>query len=66
MDSECGYRALCGGCGACATAVFEELPAARLTVNVRGDLVIRTTVEDRCPACGCGYVEIQVKTRRAG
>ena len=65
MGSEDGYRAICASCGARAAAVFEELPAARLAVNVRGDLVMRTTVEDKCPACGGGDIEIQVK-KRAG
>ena len=66
MGSEGGYRAICAKCGARAAAVFEELPAARLTVNIWGDLVMRTAVEDTCPACGCGDVEIQVKKRNAG
>jgi hypothetical protein len=48
MGIEAGYRTICASCGAKAGAVFEKLSAARLTVNTRGDLVMRTTVEDAC------------------
>ena len=60
-----GYQGVCIHCRRHLGEPFDILPPARLTVNADGDLVMRTTVAERCAACQTSHVEILVRPRRS-
>jgi hypothetical protein len=65
MESTDGYQGLCMRCRRPVGAPIDILPPARLTVNGRGDLVMRMIVADGCLACGSNDVEIVIRPRRS-
>ena len=64
LDIRDGYQALCMTCRRPVGGPIDLLPRARLTVNPRGDLVMRMIVTDGC-SCGSNDVEIVVQPRRS-
>ncbi len=55
-----GYQALCANCRAEVGPPLDFLPRAKLSVNDRGDLIMRTQGTSACVACGTTEIEIQV------
>jgi hypothetical protein len=59
-----GYVAECVYCRRPIGEPLDLLPRARMTVNAKGDLVMRMIIADGCAVCGTGDAEIVVQRRR--
>jgi hypothetical protein len=59
-----GYQPECIQCRRQVGEPLDMLPRARMTVNARGDLVMRTIVAQPCAVCGTAEAEIVIRRRR--
>jgi hypothetical protein len=60
-----GYQAECIYCRRQIGEPLDLLPRARMTVNARGDLVMRMIIAEGCSVCGTTDAEIVVQRCRS-